>query len=287
MKSSFIFVTVSVISATGTIALAATAGSRATTATPSVRVAQAGSQTPLYAASKAPRNYLQTTALSYQRHSITIDTKAGAVTTSTDHVETDFISYPSELSFTGFLGDKYVVRLEAVFKEETKTMVAAAGAVAATTAKLKPSGSFGLGYMATPAVEVGGRILVRRHFEEIPGANGNQKDEFTSGLYMFGPYLVFTTPLTPNIDFEASGLAAYITGGDEYKPNQGTTTKTDTSGSFFEAKGNAILAATNDLDFLAGVGLAYSNITGKSGANEGTSKDFAWTLNLATVRYKF
>lgn len=261
--------------------------STAAFAAPGVRVAQAGSSpaSPVLASSKTPRNYLETTALSYERQSITVDTKQDNATTSVDVVRTDLNTYPADLSFTGHLGDKLVLRLEAFYKETTKSITVNNAVVASPV--LKAAGSIGVGYLVNPNFELGGRILIRRHFTEIPTAAGNKKDEYTDGTYAFGPYMVFTLDLTPSMNLEIDGLAAYSTGGDEYKPADGTTVKKDRSGFVFSSGANAVIAASNDIDFLAGLGLGYQNETLKQGANETTTKVFTFGLNLATVRFKF
>lgn len=260
--------------------------SSAAFAAPGVRVAQLGSPTtPFVSSAKTPRNSMQTTALSYERHSITTDSKTAAGTTSVDHVKTDFVTYPADLSFTGYLGEKFVLRLKAIYKEADQSTGFLDANNVSISARVKAAGALGFGYLINPSFEVGGRLLIRRHFVEVP--NGNQKNEYTSGLYIFGPSMVFALGLSPSMNLEIDAFAGYATGSDESKPAQGTTTKSDTSGFVFESNANAVIAASNDIDFLAGLGIAYTNITGKAGTNEETNKDFQLLVNLASVRFKF
>lgn len=233
----------------------------------------------------ARKNYLQTSIFGYTRNAVTQDNKVGAVTTSTELVDTDLLTYPQNLELSLYLNSQWAMHLDALLSENTITFKDNNNADIASV-EAKKAGSVALGYTLNPSVELGGIIAIQRRFQEKDVANTSKNDEITASIYAFGPYLNFYTELS-NFDLEFYAAAAYQTGSAEYKPVNGDSSKGDKSGFIFSATADANFALTETVDYLAGVGIVYDNNTQKTGSNEITTKTTSIVFNLGTVRVKF
>lgn len=261
---------------------------RSNTTPTGTRYAQEG--TPVATASTSGvsttrRSYMATDLLTWTRTSGTSETTpTGQATTSTDFTTTELATSPASFDIALFF-DRYALRVAKNFAPETTPVGAdAANRVEGHDVRQDHS-ALGLGYLLNDNTEVGASVeLFNYSLETETGAN---KATVDASDYGFGPYVVYTMPMS-NYGLEITGRAIYVTGSGETKDAQGTKRKSiDSSGFQFGAQALAVYPLSDLLDLAAGAHFVYTKTTDKPTGSEDTDKSTEFGLTLANVRIKF
>lgn len=229
------------------------------------------------------RSYIGTDVFSWTRSSFETENDQNGQGNTSENVSNTFATSPSNFQFVGFW-DRYALRLE---KDLTPDSQNFGGPVQGQTiAASKDASIVGLGYLFDEKIEIGAAVQFFKY--SVESEAGNVKTSADWSEYAFGPYAVYTTPMS-SFDLEIGARALMVTGVMESKDTQGVRTKlSDASGFMFGADALGMMALNDVLDFGAGANFQYLKITDKRPQNlEVTTTNLDFGLTFAHVRFKF